>query len=149
SLHTRITEIPVPTTNNNPNKDPLAHILDQIADPDDPLDSVVFATDDGTNAHGYFATNDGAGNVIIFDTNIDQPDPNHPHRDPKHTPRVRTRNQWTQSYTRNNGTTLIKKAFTIELTQKTNEHTHKPDGTLTPRTPTHTNEPDQQTRQHK
>ncbi|WP_280366982.1 LuxR C-terminal-related transcriptional regulator, partial [Nocardia wallacei] len=109
SLHTHLTEISVPTGRDRENDDPLGHVIDKVADPDNEIDSTVVVIDDGATAHSYLVTNiDGA--AVVFDTNL----PTHyrpaPGRDePRRIPRVRTREQWTQSFPH------INRAFVLDF----------------------------------
>ncbi|WP_327120851.1 MFS transporter [Nocardia sp. NBC_01730] len=78
--------------------DPLAHIIDTV-ERDKDIDTAVILIDDGKKMHSYTVTK-ANGHIVIFDTNIIDPD--NPHPDPEDSgriPRVRTRDEWQQSFT--------------------------------------------------
>ncbi|WP_280316717.1 LuxR C-terminal-related transcriptional regulator, partial [Nocardia wallacei] len=117
SLHTHLTEIEVPAERNRENGDPLGHLIDRVTDPGNDIDSTVIVIDDGAVAHSYVVTNVD-GRAVIFDTNL--PSRNNPAPGgPRRIPRVRTREQWTQSFPH------ISRAFVLDFAYT--------DGTLVPR----------------
>ncbi|MEV6341564.1 MFS transporter [Nocardia vinacea] len=72
--------------------DTLASIVEDVRNRRNGTDSAVFLVDDGTKMHSWLVTAID-GEVIVFDTNVGDPDPDEPS-----TPRIRTHDQWTQSY---------------------------------------------------
>ncbi|MEU4341364.1 alpha/beta hydrolase [Nocardia sp. NPDC023852] len=77
--------------------DLLAPIVAAVENRQDGADTAVIVVDDGTNAHGYVITN-VEGAIVVFDTNIEDPDAQETDPDDTPTPRVRTLDRWKQSY---------------------------------------------------
>ncbi|WP_063046184.1 MFS transporter [Nocardia pseudovaccinii] len=73
--------------------DPLASIVEAVRNRHNRTDSAVVLVDDGTEMHSYLVT-EVDGEVVVFDTNVEDLDSDEPS-----TPRVRTHDKWTQSFT--------------------------------------------------
>ncbi|MBO0855579.1 MAG: hypothetical protein J2P18_17650, partial [Nocardia sp.] len=91
-------------------RDPLAHVIAEVENPTSGVDTAVVLVDDGTNMHAYLVTDDGAGTAVIFDTNVQEPakagasgQVSHSAASAdgalrQHIPRVRTKEDWQQSF---------------------------------------------------
>ncbi len=108
-------------------EDPVGRVIDDIRNLEDGVDTAVVLLDDGEKMHSLTITNTDnkpGGNVVIFDTNITNPDDPHTDpSDPDRIPRVRTADTYKQSYPR------IEEAFVAYLTTDkkknlTNRHSH-------------------------
>ncbi|MEV0110819.1 MFS transporter [Nocardia sp. NPDC050799] len=106
SLDSAFTRIPGSVTT-----DPVAHILDKVADPANNIDTAVIVVDYGTNAHSYTVTTIG-DRTVVFDTNIAQPATETGPRTDRRIARVRTREEWKPS-----DSARIRSAFVLEFTQ--------------------------------
>ncbi|WP_433525882.1 MFS transporter [Nocardia pseudovaccinii] len=91
--------------------DPLASIVEAVRNRHNGTDSAVVLVDDGTEMHSYLVT-EVDGEVVVFDTNVEDPDSDEPS-----TPRIRTQDKWTQSFTH------IEEAFVAYLKSGDNKLT--------------------------
>ncbi|GGL11330.1 preprotein translocase subunit SecA [Nocardia jinanensis] len=92
--------------------DPVAHILDRVANSRNRIDTAVIVVDYGTNAHSFTVTTIG-DRTVIFDTNIAQPATAKTSAPTDHgrIARVRTRENWEPT-----DSARIKSAFVLEFT---------------------------------
>ncbi|MBF6243612.1 MFS transporter [Nocardia elegans] len=110
-------------------EDPVTKTIEDVRNLEERADTAVLLLDDGKRMHSLTITNtdnEPGGNVVIFDTHITNPDDPHTDpNDPERIPRVRTLDEWKESYPD------IEEAFVAYLTTDeddnlTNLHPYDP-----------------------
>ncbi|MGW5514313.1 MFS transporter [Nocardia africana] len=95
-------------------ENPITKTIEDVRNLEERADTAVLLLDDGKRMHSLTITNADnkpGGNVVIFDTNITDPDDPHTDpNDPERIPRVRTLDKWEESYSD------IEEAFVAYLT---------------------------------